>query len=187
MARMVATKAALSIRLDALADVDTKSGPTAPTIGVENRAKLESRLRALEYGSELNGSRNGIGADSSLRKKQSKYELTGSAQTYNTAADSVNLIPTGRNPVEAAVNAVIEVKEDQKKSKKERKEKEEKSKGKSVAMDVDVESVRPSLHRALGFCLTFSIKTIVFCQRDRNRSRTQGSEASQEGQEEKGR
>ena len=49
MARMVATKAALSIRVDALTDADGKSEPTAPSIGIENRAKLESRLRALEH------------------------------------------------------------------------------------------------------------------------------------------
>ncbi|KAJ3532249.1 hypothetical protein NM688_g7452 [Phlebia brevispora] len=48
MARMVATKAALSIRVDALTDPDGKSEPAAPSIGLENRAKLESRLRALE-------------------------------------------------------------------------------------------------------------------------------------------
>ena len=46
MARMVATKAALSIRVDALTEADEKSEPTAPTIGIENRAKLEARLRA---------------------------------------------------------------------------------------------------------------------------------------------
>jgi nucleolar protein 58 len=139
---MVATKAALSIRLDALADVDAKSEPSAPTIGMQNRAKLESRLRALEYRSDLNGVRNGAGADPSLRKKHSKLELNNNAQTYNTAADSVNLIPTGRNPVEAAINAVAEVKEEKKKSKEERrKAKEEKKKGKAPAVDVDMEPV----------------------------------------------
>ena len=49
MAHMVATKAALSIRVDALTDADGKSELTAPSIGIENRAKLESHLRALEH------------------------------------------------------------------------------------------------------------------------------------------
>lgn len=100
MARMVATKAALSIRVDALFRPDEKSSAEAPVIGIEARAKLESRLRALEYRSDLNG--RGERSDPSLRRKQSKYEMQGDARTYNTAADSVNLIPAGRNPVDTA-------------------------------------------------------------------------------------
>lgn len=46
MARMLSKKAALSTRVDAFADMDTKLDGSAPTIGVENRAKLESRLCA---------------------------------------------------------------------------------------------------------------------------------------------
>lgn len=45
MARMVSTKAALSIRLDALADADSKSSLESATIGIDNRVKLEARLR----------------------------------------------------------------------------------------------------------------------------------------------
>ncbi|KAG8936638.1 Nucleolar protein 58 [Tulasnella sp. 419] len=129
MARMVATKAALSIRLDALADVDSKSEPAAPSIGLQSRAKLESRLRSLEFGTELSGSRQGYNP----RKKQEKYELK-DVKTYNTAADSVDLIPTGRDPVEKALNAVSEVKEEKKKKSKEerRKEKTEKKERKSL-------------------------------------------------------
>lgn len=48
MARMVATKAALSIRLDALADADSKSSLDSATIGIDNRVKLEARLRQRE-------------------------------------------------------------------------------------------------------------------------------------------
>ncbi len=58
MARMVATKAALSIRVDALTDADGKSEEMAPSIGLENRAKLESRLRALEHQGEMGGMRS---------------------------------------------------------------------------------------------------------------------------------
>ena len=53
MARMVATKAALSISVDALSDADSKSSADAASIGIENRAKLESRLHALEYHNNL--------------------------------------------------------------------------------------------------------------------------------------
>ena len=41
MARMVATKVALSIRVDALTDTNGNSEPTVPTIGMENYAKLK--------------------------------------------------------------------------------------------------------------------------------------------------
>ena len=52
MARMVATKAALSIRIDALTDAEGKSEYTVPSIGLENRANLEHRLRKLEEESD---------------------------------------------------------------------------------------------------------------------------------------
>jgi hypothetical protein len=48
MARMVSTKAALCVRLDALADEDSKSLSDSQKIGLEWRVKLESRLRHLE-------------------------------------------------------------------------------------------------------------------------------------------
>ena len=85
MARMVATKASLSIRVDALTDADGKSEPTAPTIGLENRAKLESRLRALQHQDDLGAVRSfGVSP-----QKQQKYTPAGETKTYNTAADAV--------------------------------------------------------------------------------------------------
>ena len=122
MARMVATKAALSIRVDALTDTDGKSEPTAPTIGMENRAKLESRLRALEYQGDLAGIRSF--ADPSSSKKQKKFEMNVDVKTYNTAADAVDLVATQRDadfaPAERAVKAVLDVKEEKKRAKEER-------------------------------------------------------------------
>lgn len=135
MARMVATKASLSIRVDALADVDTKSEPMAPTIGIENRAKLESRLRALEYRSDLSGVRN---ADpNAARRQQPKFQMTGETKTYNTAADAVGLTSlAGRDPQEAAVQAVLDVKEERKKRKEEKKlAKEERKKEKRQVVE----------------------------------------------------
>lgn len=49
MARMVATKTALSVRLDALADADSKSTLDSATIGIDNRVKLEARLRQRKF------------------------------------------------------------------------------------------------------------------------------------------
>ncbi|KAH7930054.1 Nop domain-containing protein [Leucogyrophana mollusca] len=140
MARMVATKAALSIRVDALTDADGKSEEQAPSIGLENRAKLESRLRALEHQGDLSGVRR-FGDNG---KKQQRFEMKGETKTYNTAADAVDLVPTQREPMELAVQAVLDVKEEKRKAKEERrakkkakKEDEEKESELEDAMDVD--------------------------------------------------
>ena len=113
---MVATKAALSIRVDALTDADDKSEPQAPSIGIENRAKLESRLRALEGGidaSAVRGARTG--------KTQGRFEMAGETKTYNDAAD---LVPAQREePVEKALKAVVDVKEEKRRAKEERRAK----------------------------------------------------------------
>jgi nucleolar protein 58 len=116
---MVATKAALAIRVDALTDEDGKSEDQAPSLGIENRAKLESRLRALEHGENLGGVRRF--ADSG--KKQKPFQMTGETKIYNTAADAVDLVSTQREPVDLAVKAVLDVKEEKRKAKEERRAK----------------------------------------------------------------
>ncbi|GJJ07695.1 Nucleolar protein 58 [Clathrus columnatus] len=149
MARMVATKAALSIRVDALTDVEGKSEPTAPTIGMENRAKLESRLRALEHQNDLGGIRSFAGPSSA--KKQKKFEMNADVKTYNIAADAVDiLLPTQRDngngvdnsaAVERAVKAVLDVKEEKKRAKEEKKKQKEKTKkGEEEDGDMEVDS-----------------------------------------------
>ncbi|KAF9004730.1 hypothetical protein BDQ17DRAFT_1278961 [Cyathus striatus] len=142
MARMVATKAALSIRVDALTDADGKSEPAAPSIGVENRAKLESRLRALEHQSDLGGVRRFAKSG----KKQERFEMQGDAKTYNTQADAVNFVSTQReSALETALNVTLQTKEEKKKAKEEKKarkkaEKEKKSDEKDEdKMEVDAE------------------------------------------------
>ncbi|KAF5346908.1 hypothetical protein D9758_010135 [Tetrapyrgos nigripes] len=141
MARMVATKAALSIRVDALSEPDEKSEADAASIGIAHRAKLESRLRALEYSDDAAGVRrfaeNG-------RKSQQKFEMKGETKTYNTQAD---FVPTQReDPMEIAVKAVMDVKEEKRKAKEEKKAKKKAEKEKAAAngkgdddMDVDGE------------------------------------------------
>ena len=127
---MVATKAALSIRFDALTNADEKSEPTATSIGTDNRAKLESRLRALEHESEGGVIRRF--ADNG--KKQQRFQMTGETKTYNTQADHVDLVSTQRDdPMEAAVKAVLDVKEEKRRAKEERRAKKraEKEKEKS--------------------------------------------------------
>ncbi|KAJ7666532.1 hypothetical protein B0H17DRAFT_1018936 [Mycena rosella] len=141
MARMVATKAALSIRVDALTDSDGKSELMAPSIGLENRAKLESRLRALEH----QGDQAGVRRFADSGKKQARFEMEGETKTYNTAADAVDLVSTQRDPMAIAVKAVLDVKEEKKRAKEERRAKKRAEKEKSeevgdVTMDVDEEA-----------------------------------------------
>src|ERR1700678_3392292 len=108
MARMVATKTALSARVDALTDADEKSTPSAPTIGLENRAKLEARLRSLEAESDVTGVRRfAMGPN-----QQKRIRLGLAAPTYNPATDAVGLVSTQREPMEEAVKAVLDVKEE---------------------------------------------------------------------------
>lgn len=151
---MVATKAALSIRVDALTDSEGKSEPTAPTIGMENRAKLESRLRALEYQGDLAGIRSFANPSSN---KQKKFEMNAAVPTYNTTADAVDLMPTQRDedlaPAERAVRAVLDVKAEKKRAKEERrKERKEKKVEEEVAVDtngtMDVDSSPAKLDSA---------------------------------------
>jgi nucleolar protein 58 len=128
MARMVATKAALSIRVDALSDADSKSEPQAPSIGIENRAKLESRLRRLEHESGQ-GNVRGFQANG---KKQQRFEMTNETKTYNTSADAVGLVPTQREPMEIAVEAVLDVKEEKRRAKEEKRAKKRAAKESTV-------------------------------------------------------
>jgi nucleolar protein 58 len=121
MARMLATKAALSIRVDALGDADGKSEPQAASVGIENRTRLESRLRALEY--QLDGT--AVKRFQSGSKRQSKFEMVGDSKTYNVAADAVDLVPTQRDPNELAVAAVLDVEAERERLKAERRKAKE--------------------------------------------------------------
>ncbi|CAH1788354.1 unnamed protein product [Owenia fusiformis] len=77
MSRMLAAKAALATRVDALGDEATNE------LGIEHRAKLEGRLRMLEEG----GSRRISGTGKQVAKFE-KYENKSEIKTYNAGADS---------------------------------------------------------------------------------------------------
>ncbi|KAK6906124.1 nucleolar protein 58 [Kwoniella mangroviensis CBS 10435] len=146
MARMVATKAALSIRVDALSDAESRSEATSAEVGITNRVKLESRLRALEHQAGIQSVRkvtSGVNG-----RSQPKFELgnngSGSynANTDNLPLDSVNgMLPTQpQTAVKKAVEAVLEVKEEKRAEKSDDKEskKDKKKKRKSEAAVGDV-------------------------------------------------
>ena len=149
MARMVATKAALSIRVDALTDADGKSEELAPSIGLENRAKLESRLRALEHQNDMSGVRR----FADKNQQSQRFEMKGQTKTYNADADVVDLVPAQREPMELAVQAVLDVKAEKKRAKEERRakkkaEKEQKPESESDGEDrMDVEEEKQDKKR----------------------------------------
>lgn len=131
MARMVATKTALSVRVDALTDADDKSTPSAPTIGLENRAKLEARLRTLEAESDATGVRRFATGPN----QQKRIKPDPAVATYNSAADAVGLVSTQREPMESAVKAVLDVKEEKRRAKEERRAQKRAEKEKAKAED----------------------------------------------------
>lgn len=161
MARMVATKAALSIRLDALADADSKSAEGAPTIGLEARAKLESRLRALEHHTGVSGIRANRGPDAGY--KQQPFKMSGNGASYNTAADDVPAAQIGA-PATPAGKSTVDVDgtpaTEKKLSKEERKalkqaKKAEAASGK-CAENVEVCTCNVTLTPAVGCLLDFT-------------------------------
>ncbi|KAL8486277.1 hypothetical protein ACS0TY_023111 [Phlomoides rotata] len=87
ISRSLAAKAALAIRCDALGDGEDN------TMGLENRAKLEARLRNLE-GKELSRSAGSTKGKPKIEfydkdKKKGLGGMITPAKTYNPAADSV--------------------------------------------------------------------------------------------------
>ncbi len=114
MARMVATKAALSIRLDALADGDTKAahsteagsdemavdggaamGTGRASIGAEARLRLEAKLRAMEngaFGAGLKGVNNGFKQKAYTPASAAAAPANGAAagRSYNAGADATS-------------------------------------------------------------------------------------------------
>ncbi|KAH0856178.1 hypothetical protein HID58_084439, partial [Brassica napus] len=120
ISRSLAAKAALAIRCDALGDGEDNS------MGVENRLKLEARLRSLE-GKDL-GRLSGSAKGKPKVEVYDKDKKSGSgglitpAKTYNTAADSLI------GQTSKAEESVKEKKDKKKKKKKADAEEEEEAK-----------------------------------------------------------
>jgi len=143
MARMVATKAALSIRVDALSDAESRSDPQAAEVGISNRVKLESRLRALEHQSGIQSTRRATtGANG---RQQPKFELNASNGSYNAGADVqvgsvAEMLPTQPDSVvKAAIQAVTEAKDEKREREGKDEKKDKKKKRKSEAADETME------------------------------------------------
>merc|ERR1719445_2361187 len=76
VSRMLAAKASLACRVDALGE------ETNPDLGIEHRAKVESRIRQLEGGQVAQ-----ISGSAKKSAKFDKYEATGEVLEYKAAAD----------------------------------------------------------------------------------------------------
>ncbi|WWC73005.1 nucleolar protein 58 [Kwoniella pini CBS 10737] len=158
MARMVATKAALSIRVDALSDAESRSDAASAEIGITNRVKLESRLRALEHQAGIQSVRkvtSGVNG-----RQQPRFDLSAGANasgsynstTDNVPLDSVNgLLPTQpAGAVAKAVEAVLEVKEEKRAEKGSdtdptKKDKKKKRKSEAAVGDVTMDDADESM------------------------------------------
>ncbi|ETI38018.1 hypothetical protein F441_15948 [Phytophthora nicotianae CJ01A1] len=118
ISRVLAAKTALAVRVDALGD------STEATIGFDNRAKVEARVRQLENG--FSGVPNSNGK---TKNESKKYVKTETSKSYNADADMT--VSSKKRKAEAADE------EEEPKVKKEKKEKKHKKK-KSVDDDADV-------------------------------------------------
>merc|ERR1711976_1146166 len=78
VSRMLAAKASLAISVDALGEGDATS-----ELGMEHRAKLEGRLRALEEGYSRK-----LGGSGKKKSQWDKYEDKSEVKTYNASGDS---------------------------------------------------------------------------------------------------
>lgn len=143
ISRVLAAKASLAIRVDALSDETAEEVDT--TIGYEGRAKVEARLRQLEGGS--------IAAPNSSIKssKTAKYDpiaatVASAAPTYNDASDMIMDDAEAETPKE---------KKKKKKDKKRKAEeeadespKEKKKKKKRKSEDGDSDEAKKSAKKA---------------------------------------
>ncbi|KAI9917280.1 hypothetical protein PsorP6_012875 [Peronosclerospora sorghi] len=107
ISRVLAAKTALAVRVDALGDT------TEATIGFDNRAKVEARVRQLENG--FSGVPNT--SKGKIQTETKKYVKTETSSTYNADADMT---------VSSKKRKAEEVEEDVQKEKKEKKHKKKK-------------------------------------------------------------
>merc|ERR1712216_643238 len=119
ISRVLAAKCALSIRVDALGDT------SEATIGIEDRLKVEERLRQLE--GKSSGKANKLAKS---KGKVEKYDAPENDGSYNDAADS-----TLKSKKRKKAEEEQEEEEEEKKAKKAKKEKKEKKKKKTAEVE----------------------------------------------------
>ncbi|KAL3855412.1 hypothetical protein ACJMK2_014623 [Sinanodonta woodiana] len=144
--RMLAAKAALAIRVDALGE------ETNATMGMENRAKLVSRIKMMED----QNSRRVSGSGKAVAKWE-KYENKSLVKTYDTSADSTlpsvpkkrkfkeeeeeNEVVTKKIKIEPTVDEEEAVDEDTQGEVKKKKKKKNKHANDSASLDTTQDSI----------------------------------------------
>ncbi|OLL24016.1 Nucleolar protein 58 [Neolecta irregularis DAH-3] len=134
IARILATKASLSLRVDALSE-DKDLGAST---GIENRAKVEARLRQLE------GGRDVIPSISNGGKKQAKFEIR-EVKGYNEDGDSIMVDKkrSGKDLTNHEPNGILETRKKEKKRKIEKQAGEEKKKEKNTSAENTTTQPKP--------------------------------------------
>lgn len=140
MSRMLAAKAALAVRYDALADADDAN----MEMSIHNRAKLETRLRVLETGK----------AEKAPLKNEKKEKKTGfntksEVMEYDEAADSTLKRKIEKEEVEVkaeieSANANAELESEEPPKKKKKKEKKSKKSKEEVVEEAEEEAAVPA-------------------------------------------
>jgi nucleolar protein 58 len=108
ISRLLAAKTALAIRVDALGDT------TGPTIALENRVKVENRIRQLEGGQKV---AVGSAAKTNFGKYDGAAARALAPPQYNTASDMV-VVSEKKKKREREEEEVVEEKPVEKKKKK---------------------------------------------------------------------
>ena len=124
--RMLAAKAALGCRVDALGE------DVSPELGMEHRAKLESRLRQLEGGNSYKISGTGKQA-----AKFDKYENKSEVLQYKAAADSSLKRKLEDSDVQTPKKVKVEEDTEEAETKSEKKKKKKKKAKEEDQMEVD--------------------------------------------------
>lgn len=136
MSRMLAAKASLAIRVDALGEDGNY------TLGAEHKAKLEARLRILEEGNLRR-----ISGTSKAKAKFEKYQGISEISQYPAAADST-LPSTSKRKRSESMKEEVDVKEEsvdipEPVSEKKKKKKKVKTEVKEEVADVGEEQTEP--------------------------------------------
>lgn len=140
ISRVLAAKASLAIRVDALTDDTTEELDT--TIGFEGRAKVEARLRQLEGTVAPSLGSGGMTAKKTARYDPVAAKTGASAQAYNDASDMVLDTTTNGGKTEKEEDRYeSEAKTPKEKKKKDKKEKKssEKKKKRKAEEEADID------------------------------------------------
>ena len=129
ISRVLAAKASLAIRVDALTDDTDEQIDT--TIGFEGRAKVEARLRQLEGAVAPSLGSGGMTAKKTARYDPVAAKTGAAAQSYNEASDMA--LDANKKGSDSDSDSSEEKKKDKKKKdKKEKKEKKKKRKAEDI-------------------------------------------------------